>query len=190
MTFSGYFFLGILYLVIWVCDLCMCVCGALGYMCVYASSCIAYDIVPRLVVEVLGSSMLFILSSCSCYGCFKNNERLVLISFIPWLLLSNSDCSGLGPVSSIEFVGAAHCPCTCIQWKEPFLNSHEPFDVKDLKYNVSVSGADLSVLSVTTGKTNYCLKITPLQEYVITVTPFSTSLGYVGPSHTATDSID
>ena len=124
-------------------------------------------------------------------GALRTIKHLFLTSFKLLLLLSNSDCPGIGPVSSIEFVDAAHCPCTCIQWKEPsFINVQVPFDSKDLKYNISVSGADLSVLSVTTGKTNYCLKITPLQEYNITVTPFSTSLGYVGPSHNTTDSIE
>ena len=51
-----------------------------------------------------------------------------------------------------------------------------------------MSGADLPAMSVTTSETNYCLEVTPCQEYVITVTPFSTFLDYMGPSKSTTES--
>ena len=72
----------------------------------------------------------------------------------------------------------------CIHWEEPVFVSA---DVADLMYNVLLSGPDLSTLNITTNDTQYCPKITPCQEYTVTVTPISTTLNYMGSSNAITD---
>ena len=63
-------------------------------------------------------------------------------------------------------------------------------DVTNLMYNLSVSGANWPLVTVTTSDTNYCLELTLCQEYTITVTPFSISPGYVGTSNSTNATID
>ena len=87
----------------------------------------------------------------------------------------------------IKIVEVAHPPYHCIQWNEP---SFVSADVTDLTYNISLSGADQTTLNTTTTETNDCPAITPCQEFIIIVTPFSPSLGYVGANNSTTDYID
>ena len=80
---------------------------------------------------------------------------------------------GITPVQFLTFT-----PLACIQWTEPVFISD---DVKDLMYNISVSGADLLPLTITTNETQYCVEsIAHCQEYTFAVNPFSTSLEYIG----------
>ena len=62
-------------------------------------------------------------------------------------------------------------------------------DVTDLMYNVSVGGANLSPINAITSEAQYCIELTPCQEYTVTVTPFSTSPDYTGNSASITDTI-
>lgn len=101
--------------------------------------------------------------------------------------LLNYNSLGIGEVPFIEFIGATHPPYGCIQWKEPSFISA---DVTDLTYNVSLRGEDQTTVNTTTTKTSACPTITPCQEFIITVTPFSPSLGYVGASNSTTDYVD
>ena len=103
------------------------------------------------------------------------------------LLFSHYEFSGIGHVPSIELVSATDTPHPCIQWQEPDFVSA---DVTNLMYNVSVGGAELSPLSITTSETRYCLNLAPCQEYNITVTPLSTSPDYAGTSNRTTDAVE
>ena len=87
--------------------------------------------------------------------------------------------AGIGPVSSLTLTLPPY-----IQWEEPALVSA---DVTNLMYNVSLSGEDLSPLTITINETQYCPELTPCQEYTVTVTPFSTFPYYVGMSTTITN---
>ena len=75
---------------------------------------------------------------------------------------------------------------SCIQWVEPVFTSS---DVTQLVYNVFVSEAGLSFLNVTTNETQYCTKLTSCQEYIVTVTPFSTFPKYTADSNNVTYTI-
>ena len=113
---------------------------------------------------------------------------LLLVHFILLLLLWNYDFSGIGQVPFITLVVPADTPHLCIEWVEPVFVSN---NVMGLMYIVSVEGADISILNVTTSETHYCLdELTPCQKYNITVTPFSTSPYYVGASNRTTGTID
>ena len=64
-------------------------------------------------------------------------------------------------------------------------------DVTNLMYSVSVDGTESSSQTITTIETQHCLyDLTPCQEYIITVIPFSTSSDYVGASNSIMDTID
>ena len=91
-----------------------------------------------------------------------------------------STSAGIGSVPSINI------SASFIQWLEPVFNCS---DIIALSYNVSVSGADLSPLAITTNETKFCLELTPCQEYTVTVTPFSTSPDYTGASKSKTVTI-
>ena len=166
-----------------LCVLCMCVCCVCEYM---PYLCYRIAILPRLVVEAFGSLLLYY-HAVVVINAINNYLILLLVSSILLLLLSNYNFLGIGQVPFIEIVEVAHPPYRCIQWKEPSFISA---DVTDLTYNVSLSGADQTTLNTTTNETSDCPTITPCQEFNITVTPFSPSLGYVGASNSTTDYID
>ena len=95
-------------------------------------------------------------------------------------LFLSSDCTLLG-IGHVPFVTVAQATFPpCIQWGEPVLVSA---DVTNLTHNVSVSGANSPLVTVTTSDTKHCLELTSCQEYTLTVTPFSISPDYVGTSN-------
>ena len=83
-------------------------------------------------------------------------------------------------IGSVPFVNFSD---NCIQWVEPVFKSS---DVTELIYNVSVSKVGVSPLNVTTNETQYCTELTPCQEYIVTVTPFSTFPKYTAGSNSVT----
>lgn len=72
----------------------------------------------------------------------------------------------------------------CIGWDKPFVSD----DVAEtLSYDVLVTGTDMFTLNAVTNHTQLCLeKLTPCQEYTVTVTPFSTSPNYTGTPYMIT----